>query len=217
MPRALPFASMVAVAAILIFGSLPSSASAENDPDVTYPTGTLLTVNPLSPPSILGTAVTLVNIKAPNGTIMYQCDAFSSTGSLEKNTGSLVEASLSTVFFKSCTTGLGGFVNVGTNAPWCLRSTTTMAADEFQIRGKACNQTSGPVTVTVESCKFERTTPASGQFSTDVEGQDAILSVPNMELVKEASQPFCISSTTFEFIFTLELDTTSTADPLYIS
>jgi hypothetical protein len=84
MPRTL-FAACSTLAAISSLFLFAGSAAAENDPDITYPTGTLLSVSPEAP-KLQGTALALSYITA-GGLRLYQCTNFATTGSLEKNTG----------------------------------------------------------------------------------------------------------------------------------
>lgn len=205
--------------AVLLAASLPpAGAAAANEPAITYPTGTLLSVSP-EQPKLQGTALGLPGITL-GGTLMYQCTNFKTTGSLEKNNGSTFEVTISSATFTSCHDGLGRGLEVrtevGNGVPWCLRSTPLMAEDEFQIRGNGCNKEPRAITM-VLGCNFERSAPISGTFTTDTAGQDAILTLSSVEFTKEPNQPFCPSATSIDLAFTLELDTTSTADPIYIS
>jgi hypothetical protein len=214
-------------AAAALFGLFPAAegASAENTPAITHPTGTLLSVSPKAPVSVLATNIGGIDIGPSEGVIWYECSISTLTGSLENNTGSLFEATITSATFggtagsSGCTKPGGSFTittDTGNGVPWCLRSTSLMADDEFQIRGNSCTGETRSLTVTIMGCTYEHTTPISGTFTTDTTG-DAILKFANSRFVKEANQLLCVSPTFLSGSYTLERDTTSSADPLYIS
>jgi hypothetical protein len=217
--------TLAAVTVLTTMAFSAGSAAAENDPDVTYPTGVLLFATPEAPVSILATNVGNISIKPSKEVIWYQCSSSSMTGSLSKNTGSLFEATISSATFGgtaggACTSTKGSFTittDTGNGVPWCLRSTNLMAADEFQIRGNGCASAPRSITLTMMGCTYERTAPISGTLTTDSSSQDAVLSLENVEYIKEPNQLFCPGSTFLDTSYTLERDTTSTNDPLYIS
>lgn len=209
---------------VALFGLLLGAevASAENTPAITYPTGTLLSASFEAPVSFLATNLAGIDIGPSEGIIWYECSNSTLTGSLEKNTGSRFEGTITSAKFggtageTSCT-ALGNFTtNTGNGTPWCLRSTESMATDEFQIRGNSCTAEPRSITVTIGGCAFERTTPISGTFTTDTTG-DAILSFTNVKFVKEPNQLFCTTTTFFTGNYTVERDKTGISEPLYIS
>jgi hypothetical protein len=212
--------SAVAVVSGLLLST--ETASAENDPVLTYPTGTRLFAAPEAPVSVVATNLGGATIKPSEFEVWYQCTTSTLTGSLERNTGSLFEITITKASFggtagESSCTGLGSFTtDTGNGVPWCLRSTNSMAEDEFQIRGNSCTKEPRSLTVTIAGCSYERTTPISGTFTTDTTG-DGVLWFSNAKFVKEPNQVFCGNFTYLEATYTLERDTTSSADPLYIS
>jgi hypothetical protein len=238
--------ALVAFAALAV---MPAVASATNDPELTHPTGTLLAE---------GTKITATNVgetllKSGDGSsILARCTHATMTGTLTKNKENTVEGTIDTATFE----GTGGFLNgmnectgsfgnltVTTNGggvdgetvengtPWCVRSTPTMATDEFQVRGGACGTATRKITFVFDTtifggttqCKYERasTEPIKGTYTTDSPSTDALMHLAagaNTKFVGESGNSFvCPTSGTLEMTFTLKTDTTPTAEPLYFS
>jgi hypothetical protein len=200
------------------------TALAANEPEFTYPTGTRLFAKPESPVLIQGTNVSLVSLTRPAGTSIGGCDSFGITGSLEQNTGSLIEAKISSATFGTCTTSEGSFTITTTGehgTPWCLKSSKELATDQFRIFGGACNTAPRAITLVMGKCTYNRSEPMTGTFKTEitgVENQDALLSLTNIEFVKE--EVFCSGPTTTvldNINLTMELDKSSFAEPVYLS
>lgn len=207
----------------LVFLTSPGTALAENESEFTYPTGTRLSAKPESPTTLLGTSVGSVNLTQPAGTSIGFCHSFGITAFLEQNTGSLIEAKISSATFGTCTTTGGSFTISTTGehgTPWCLKANRELAPDQFRIWGNACNMTPRAITLVMGKCTYNRSEPMTGTFKTDTggEAQDAVLSLSNIEFVKE--DVFCSgpTSTILDNInLTMELDTTNFADPIYLS
>jgi hypothetical protein len=221
--------ALVALAAF----ALPATASAVNDPDITHPTNTLLG----TPTKIKATNVGVTKMLSPGGSVLVECSVATMTGTLTKNDGAgNVEGTIENTTFagtgtlregeKECTGSFGNVTvhtNIGNGTPWCLRSTSTMATDKFQVRGGSCSEEARSITfvltsTTVGTCKYNRTTAIEGEYTTHPE--DAVLHLkPSTltEFTKEEGGFFCPGAGQLEMSFTLETDTTPTADPLYIS
>lgn len=84
-----------------------------------------------------------------------------------------------------------------------------------------CNAAPRAITLVMGKCTYNRSEPMTGTFKTEVTGvenQDALLSLTNIEFVKE--EVFCSGPTTTvldNINLTMELDKTSFAEPIYLS
>ncbi len=209
---------------------LPAGASAS--PVVTHPTGTKL---------VTGVKFTATNVGAmvftsTAGAVLMECTKASMTGTLTKNNGTEVEGTIETASItgteaSTACTKLGGAkdtTNVGNGTPWCLSAKNTYATDEFQIRGGGCSEAARSITFVLDSgtagvCKYSRSTPVKGTFTTDTTG-DAILTttgagetgVTDTLFTREEGGVLCPSDTTLDLSLTLETDV-ATATPLFIS
>lgn len=206
MLKKLPIAC-AALIAYAIFVVLPAPASATNDPELTHPTGTLLSTGSVLKGTNLGeTAVT-----GPQKEVFYRCPKLVMTTTLTKNNGSEVEGDIETLTFEGTGTGMACTsvtinANPATNGlPWCIRSTPAMTTDEFQIRGDSCANKPRAIRVEINGCAYERaaTKPITGTYSTHPEA--ALLSLTNVEFLKVNF--FCISPTFLDMVFTIETDT----------
>ena len=224
--------TLVALAACTI---VPSIAAATNDPDLTFPTGTLLATGGKLKGTNVGSGPTFTST---SGTSLLECTKNEVTGTLTKNNGSEVEADIET--FNASGTGPEGrctgtgvlpvtwwsFGPTTNGLPWCLKATPAMKDDEVQIRGGSCVSASRPIRlvqwttigpvgedVTVE-CVYERTAAISGTYSTHPE--DAIMIFSGVEWTKTAGGVACAVAWKLDFNFTLERDEAVTA-PFYIS
>ena len=212
--------TLVAVAMFLV---LAGTASAANEPEFTYPTGTRLSAKPESPTALLGTSVSSIGLTQSAGTSTGFCHGLGITALLEQNTGSSIEAKITSATFGTCTTYEGPTFNIGTTeghgTPWCLRSTKLMTEDQFEIRGGACSVAPTSITLKMGNCTYNRSERMTGTFKTDTgQTQEAILSLANIEFVKEDVFCFGPTSTILDGIsLTMELDTTTFADPIYLS
>jgi hypothetical protein len=225
---------------------LPTVASAA--PELTHPTGTRLAT---------GTKITATNVgnalfkeDGGFGLTLAECTNVKITGELTKNNGTEVEGTVSTATFQGAgsahdgmneCSGLGSLTpttngggvdenTVAEGTPWCVRATSAMAADEFQVSGGACGGAARKITFILETtsfgaCKYERTAatgPIKGTFTTDTgtSPTDAIMHLAagaNTTFTGEAGNPGgCPTNGVLQMSFTLETDT-STAEPLYFS
>jgi hypothetical protein len=218
---------------------LPASASA--NPILTHPTGTTLNPATGSCTGVSGTVcitatstavVKLWPTSGDTGTPLTECTSAVLTGYLTSNgKANPIKGSIHTANFTGtgvngeCTSTFGGITvdtNVGNGVPWCIESIAT--TDEFQVRGNSCANEARSITfvltsTTVGSCKYSRAPAVKGTFTTHSTG-DAILTVnptANASFTKEEGGIFCPSSGTLDMSMTLETDTTTSADPMYIS
>jgi hypothetical protein len=224
--------------------ALPAVASAANNPLLTHPTGTAVPVETAGVKTkILATNVTNPILTASDkSTVMLECTRSSMTGELVKNTSGSVEGNITTTTFSGtgpvreglaeCTSPSfwGNFsvdTNLGEGPPWCVRSTSTMAEDEFQVRGGKCTEAAKAITfvLTITSlgtCKYKRasTSPITGEYTTDTaknNNSDAILHIKDAEFSNEEGGVTCPSLAYFDASYTLETDTTASSDPIWIS
>jgi hypothetical protein len=217
---------------------LPATASAS--PVITHPTGTVLDLSKTSCTGVAGTAcVTATNIgvtkmKDTANNTLTECSTATMTGYLTKNSGTEIEGDIHNTTFSGsgtsgeCTSTFGGITvdtNIGEGTPWCIKATSKMEPNEFQVIGGNCG-TAKEITfvltsTTVGTCKYTRetkTSPIKGTYTTHSTG-DAVLSLAagaNTSFSKEEGGIFCPSEGTLEMSFTLETDTPAVA-PLYIS
>lgn len=216
--------ALVALAAF----ALPAVASAS--PELTHPTGSTLAT---------GSKIKATNIGATKliagGTTLIECATSTMTGTLTKNSGTETEGTIESTTFSGtategkCTSNFGGattiHTNIGNGTPWCLRATSAMATNEFQVRGNSCSSEARSITFVITNsigtCKYNRTTALKGTITTDTGGSptDAILHLTpsaNTEFTKEEGGILCPSTGQLEMSYTLELDQ-ATATPVWIS
>ena len=222
-----PLLVLVALAAF----ALPAVASAATNPEITHPTGTRLATGT----KIKMTSVGVEKWTAPGGATLVECSSSTMTGTLVRNNGTETEITIESTSFSgtaaggACTSTFGNITvdtNIGNGTPWCVRSTSTMNADEFQIRGNACNLASRSITyvltsTTAGTCKYNRATPDVGTYKTDTspDNSDAILSIGSSvgsESTKSEGGFLCPSAMVRDWSYTLETDT-ATPEPLYFS
>jgi hypothetical protein len=203
--------------AYAVFAAFPTLASATNDPDLTYPPGTMLAPGS----SLRGTNVTMLTVTDPQTQALYNCSRSIMTTTLTTNNGSELKGVIETLTFE----GTGGGVactklsvsaNSATNGlPWCISSTPSMATDGFQIRGDSCSNKARPIRLEINGCVYERpaTNPIAGTYATSPE--DALLSFKDIEFPKVGGF-FCASPTFLDITYTLEVDIEN-LNPVYIS
>src|SRR5690349_14467750 len=207
------------IAWLAVFLVMPASAAAINTPELTFPTGTRL----VTESKVRATNVGEVKFTGANGTIA--CTSAVLTGTLTKNNGSELEASLTS----SSITGTGGdgrctgasfqtWVSIGTS---CLRSTPELTDDEFQIRGEACSKSASPVSVSFSKpivateCVYERAATITGTFTTHP--SDVVFTAKSPEFVRVAGNVvLCFAAFKLDSSFTFENNEAGVA-PLYIS
>jgi hypothetical protein len=209
-------------AAIMAFAVVPSVASAANSPELVESGGGTVAVGSL----IEGTNIGNTLMTDISGNTLLSCDIATLTGKVSKNDGSNVEGDISTASFKNlsastCSGSIGATLvtpshssNPSTNGlPWCIRSTTAMATDEFQVRGNKCSEAARPIRFILHvpligECTYQRTSPVVGSFSTGI--GSTTLTISKVEFPKIAGSSLCPSAGFLDMTFMLETDGTST-------
>lgn|GEM_PF-647276 len=227
MPRKL-ISTLLGIAALASLAG-PAIASATNTPTLTVPTGTdaalgTKLVGTSADPTLLGTG----------GETILTCASATLTGELTKNSGGIVEGSITSATFvgteppvgaepdKAC---VGVFTaSVTATLPLCARATTTMNTDEFQIRGGKCPEAAKAIVFHLyvsfdptKPCTYERaaSSPITGTFSTHP--SDAVLTVTATAaasgFTRVAGSFLCPSSVILKMSATLESES---VQPAYI-
>jgi hypothetical protein len=131
------------------------------------------------------------------------------TGYLEKNTDTAIEGTIHSATFNgtpgvtphtthcAATSGiLTPTTNVAGGLPWCLRSTSTMAADEVQIRGGKCSEAARSIKFILDysspgpfECTYEKATPVIGTATTSPTA--AKITIEKQEFVKVGGGFLC--------------------------
>jgi hypothetical protein len=228
------FSPLLLCLAACIIG--PATASAANKPVLTQPTGTVFATGV----NVVGNQLGESTLYSTAGNKELDCSTATITGTLLKNAAGTIEGQITSAIFggtgpqaanephTECT-GTGFF---GTNSsvtalglPWCIRSTTLMAEDEFQISGGKCGGVASKIQFTLlptgfTHCIYQATqTNIKGTFTTDI-GQDAVLTLvranTNTGFSKTSGNFLCPSSTELEMSFTLQTDTVP-SQPIFIS
>lgn len=210
-----------------VFVVFPCSASAANDPDLTYPTGTMLGTGS----KVRADNVGDVKFTTDEGT--YVCSYWGTTGTLTKNSGTEFEANVETAAVAGkgaedkCTTSsapIGDFKltpSPSTNGlPWCIRSTAAMKEDEVQIRGGSCGGEAKPIRITFDVkapsfyCIYERAAAIKGTYATHPE--DALLTTTGVETNLVRGTVTCPTVLKSDTVMTVEADK-EVNEPTYIS
>lgn len=223
---------ITACMALIAFAALtvgPTTASATNSPLLTMPTNTA----PVAGTLIKGTAGVTKLTSTPGGTIL-ECNSATMTGEITKNVTGTVEGNITLATFVGTTEPIGsepddaceGFSPASITAvtPWCLRSTTAMATDEFQVRGGKCSEAAKKIefkmVTSPVTCVYERAvgSPIKGSFTTHPTA--AKLTVENNSagsgFTGASTNSFlCPASGFLDMEFTLESDD-GKATPAYI-
>ena len=190
-------------------------------PRLTFPTGTTLATGS----KVRGTSVGSIKMTTSTGTV--ECTSGEVTGTVKKNSGTEIEADIESAAFTGiCSSPLGNvswtFKPATNGLPWCLRATSAMAVDAFQIRGNNCASASRPIrmfseqfaTFTSLECLYERSAPLSGTYTTHPE--DAVLKFNNATFLEvEPKKGSCPDEAQLDSSMTLEQKVEG--KPLYIS
>ncbi|HEX6781013.1 MAG TPA: hypothetical protein VF125_03175 [Solirubrobacterales bacterium] len=206
---------LVLVAAIMAFGVVPAVASATNSPELVETGGKTVEVGK----KILATNVGNTLMTDGSTNTLLSCQTATMTGTVTKNDGSNVEGNIADATFKNhetstCSGILGATTVTSTPAtngvPWCIRSTSTMATDEFQVRGNECSKAQRPIRFILDLpfgvvCTYQRTNAITGTFTTG-EGK-TVMSISHVEFPLLESVGFgCPSAGYLDMSFTLETD-----------
>jgi hypothetical protein len=205
------FAACMALAAFSAFSIAPSVASAS--PELTDPAGVTLGV----PSTLVGTNVGNTLMTTGIGTI--ECTKAVMHGKAIENTGTSIAGEIETATFtgveseERCSGPLGAVKVTTRNLPWCLRASSKMTKDTFELRGGKCSEAAKVLTFVLHTsageCQYSRQT-VLGTIDT---GTD-LLTVSGVEFTRENSNFFCPSSGTLDMTFTLE---TTNGTPIIIS
>jgi len=124
------------------------------------------------------------------------------TGKLRTNSGTEIAQEVETASFtgtgaeERCTTSFLGNIKVTPKKlPWCIRATSKMTADTFELKSGACGGTLGTMEFTLDSttvgeCTYTKAA-VTGSFTTGLGGTS---SVSEQEFVKSAGSGFCPGS-----------------------
>jgi hypothetical protein len=204
--------SCMAVFALAAF-ALPAVASATNKPtlrdNVVIPKGAKIVGTNVGDAIFYDTATSTKQVVCTNAKL---------TGEVTKNETDTVEGSITTLDFsgtgaekagvKECTDSFGGGASIKvTRTPLIIKSTPTMATDEFQVTGTGGNITFDIEDTTIGTCGYELTGPLHGDFTTGG---------PQTTLTTRDTQPngaklevggfFCPSSGELKLAFSLETE-----------
>ena len=219
----------MALAAFAAFAVLPATAAATNDPQLTHPAGTLLAPGTLIKATSVGATEFTNTAKEP----LVTCSSATMTGTLLKNSGGSVEGTITTSNFQGTgavaahnglpeCTGSFGNAWITVVGDLCVRSTPTMATHEFQVSRGGCPGEGNPRFIigstTIGECEYETGSSVKGDYTT---GEDTVMTVRHTAAGSGSSKIrggfFCPSSGMLKMSFTLETDTTKSADPIGIS
>jgi hypothetical protein len=208
---------LVFVAAIMALAVVPAAASATNSPELTE-NGTKVEPGKLIQATNVGNTL----MTDANTNTLLSCEVATMTGSVTKNDGSNVEGNITDATFKNsasenCSGSIGSTKVTPTAAtngfPWCIRSTSTMATDEFQVRGNSCANLARPIRFVLDLpfgivCTYQRTAAIPGTFTTGVGKTE--MSISHVEFPLLEGGFGCPSAGYLDMKFTLETDGTNT-------
>jgi hypothetical protein len=220
--------ALMALAAFAAFAVMPAGASAL--PTLGETSGSPATFTPLAP----GAKVTATNVGNTKftGAINVECDHAHMTAEVhvnndEEHTSNITSAAFNGTGTGTDCTGGGESVKVtpsvagtGHELPWCIQALA--GSDSFTVRGNSCTNPSRPITFAFDftgiglTCKYKKEGSFTGTFTTDLSGQDAVLTISEQATsgTGEGNNIFCPTSGKLDMSFTLETDGTNI--PLYI-
>jgi hypothetical protein len=204
-------------AALMAFAVMPAAALATNSPQLVEG-GTAVATGTLIQATNVGNTV----MTDASGNTLLSCESATLTGSVTKNDGSNVEgnvtaASFNNVGSETCTGSIGATKvtpNPATNGlPWCLRSTSTMATHEFQLRGNECSKASRAIRFVLDLpfnivCTYQRAAAVQGTYTTGA--GTTTLSISKQEFPLFEGGFGCPSVGYLDMTFKLETDGTNT-------
>jgi len=205
---------------LLTLALMPTMATAVNEPEVTYPTGTRLATGS----KVRAYSAGEVKLTSSAGT--FSCTFGQLTGTLRKNNGSEVEMDIESSGFLGTGGGdrcAGPFGETEVKGPsasgpsWCVRSTPAMKEGEVQVRGGNCASAAQAIrlAVTIPQCIYEREAASfiSGTFTTQPSG--AVIT-SKVEYNKMSGPIICPTKWYLDSSYALEKDEES-AGSLHIS
>jgi hypothetical protein len=200
-------------AALMAFAVVPAVASATNSPELRDSSGAVAVNSTILATNSGNTVMTDIN-----GNTLLSCQTATLTGTVIKNDGSNIEGNITSALFKNhetstCSGSIGATTvtpNPGTNGlPWCIRSTSAMVTDEFQLRGNECAKASRAIRFVLDLpfgivCTYQRSAAVVGSFTTG-EGK-TVLSISKQEFPLLEGGFGCPSAGYLDMTFTLETD-----------
>ena len=233
--------AMAAFAALLVVPSVASAALQLTHPTGTAPLGTSEGGNfPLIATNVAHASHTTITVmKTSIGNV--ECDTATITGDLYKNSGGIVEGTITTAEFwatpdaashpekQHCKGGFGGNTTVTPShtsdapgsLPWCMKAE---AENVFSVRGGACTEAARALkfslhTTTLGTCSYQKTAALTGTYTTHP-SSDAIVTVnggPAAKFEKTGGSAFCPGSGELFMAFTLTTDNSGVSGtPVYI-
>jgi hypothetical protein len=197
-------------------GVLPATAAATNSP-MLFDDETPVGVGKL----LQGTNIDPVVFQATDGSTLLSCEVGRLTGTVAKNDGSNFEWTVTSASFfnvgdEDCTGSIGTTkvtTNPTTNGlPWCIRSTSTMATHEFQIRGNQCSGLARPIRLVLDitafgvTCVYSRSTPFVGTYVTGKSMSGQSMTIGGSESPLLEGSFVCPSKILLAIKLTLETD-----------
>jgi hypothetical protein len=209
--------ALVFCAALVAFAATPTAATATNNPELVENGARVEAGKSLQ-------ATSQGNLVATDlsGNTIWSCETVILTWDLLKNDGTNVEANITAATIKNkeastCSSSIGATTvttNPATNGlPWCIRSTSTMVTDEFQIRGNSCGSLARPIRLVFDLpfgiiCTYQRPSAISGTFTTGI--GKTVLSISKVEVPLLEGGFGCPSATNLDMSLGLETDGTNT-------
>jgi hypothetical protein len=203
-------------ASLAIFVLMPAFARATNSPELVE-NGAQVSTGTLFQATNSGRLIATDG----SGNTIWMCETVTATGSVTRNDGSNFESNITAVAISNngsqCSGSLGSTTvttAVAINGvPWCLRSTSAMGTDEFQIRGNSCGNLARPIRLIFDMslgspCTYQRTAAISGAFTTGI--GTTVLSLSSVEVVLLEGGIGCPAATYLDLSLSLETDGTST-------
>ena len=143
------------------------------------------------------------------GTSKFNCEVGHLEGEVVKNSGTSIEANISSFTLGKQPEGTcGGVFKVkSVNVPWCLRMGSVFAPDTYNLRGGKCTEEAKQLTIALDfgsyQCTYMRES-ISDSFRTEKDG-DALINITGKLFNREATNPFvCYSGPSLDASFTLE-------------
>jgi hypothetical protein len=203
------------LAAFMAFAVLPATAMAENNPQLTE-SGTALATGV----GIVGTNSGSTLFTDTSGNTLVDCTKVTLSGTLVRNTVGGVEGEIKTFDISStgsvnahnglpeCTGSFGNAYYTVSTLPLCLRSTSGMATNEFQVSSGKCAG-GGKVkfiigSTTIGPCEYETGGPVKGDYKTNTSEMIVRNTTWGSGASKISGGFLCPSSTMLAMTFKLE-------------
>jgi hypothetical protein len=155
------------------------------------------------------TGVTTGETQFTIGTGKYNCEVGHLEGEVVKNSGTLIEANISSFTLGKQPEGTcsGVFRVKSVNVPWCLRMSSTFSPDTYSLRAGKCTEEAKQLTITLDfglyQCTYMRE-PISDSFRTEKDG-DALINITGKLFNPEATNAVvCYAGPSLDASFTLK-------------